>query len=170
MLVAYPRRVKAAGNDVLEDLPSVKWFDRWWFLLTAAMGLGLVLALALQFQVGGPALTGPMELGLFVSIGFALVALPGFLYTLARFWIQMRRGEHITRAERIRHIQAYILAFAAGASAFVGSTVRNPFVAGFAFFVAFGLIAFGFALRPRKRARRRRSERKPKIGSLPERE
>ena len=156
--------------DTRDDLPSLTWFDRWWVLLTISIGLCIALAVALQFRVGAPSLTNAMEAGVFASIAIALVASAGFLYTLARFWIQMQRGESLTRAERSRHFQAYVLAFAAAASALVGSTVRNPFVAAFAYIVAIGLIAFGFTLRPRRRARRRRTQQKPKIGSLPERE
>lgn len=144
-------------DDAATDVPSLEWFDRWTILLIASAGAVMLLAIALQFRVAAPWLTGPAETTIFISVGVILVASVGWAYTGMRFWAQLKRGEHVTRAERRRRVRAYAVAFGAAAFAFVALQFGpQDKIWLWAYVPAGALLAFGFTLRPKKRVRKRK--------------
>jgi hypothetical protein len=145
-------------DEMAMVVPSLEWFDRWSIVLLVIVGADILLALGLQLRLVGPLLTGPAEAMIFISLPVMLVAVVGWADTGMRFWAQLRRGEHVTRAERRRRAWAYVLAL--GAAALVG--VAEVFGAQnklwlWAYVPALGLVALGYTMGPRKRVRTRRS-------------
>jgi len=143
-------------DDIATAVPSLVWFDRWTIVLLVTAGVDILLALGLQFRI--LAFNGPTEAMMFISIPVMLVTVIGWSYTGIRFWAQIRRGEHLTRADRRRRVWAYALALSV--AAFVG--VAAVFGAHnklwlWAYVPAGVLLALAPTLRPRKRVRTRRS-------------
>ena len=139
-------------------VPSMVWFDRWWFLLVGSLVLGSLMAALLAFHFGAPFLTGPLETAVVLSVVAMLVATVGFSYSSIRFWRQMERGRHLTRAERRRRVWAYLLAFGVGgltALAEFGRAHDRRWL--WAYVPVAVLFAIAFAIRPRKRARHPRT-------------
>jgi hypothetical protein len=132
------------------------WFGRWTIALLVTAGIDFLLALGAQLQV--VAFTGLVEAMLVVSISVMLVAVVGWGYTGIRFWARIRRGEHLTRAERRRRVWAYALAVAVAAFVLVAEEfgAQNKLWL-WAYIPAAVLLALAPRLRPRKRVRTRKN-------------
>jgi hypothetical protein len=145
-------------DDIATAVPSLVWFDRWSIVLLVTVGVDILLALGLQFRVVTPLLTGPAEAMIFISFPVMLVAAVGWAYTSMRFWAQLRRGQHVTRAERRRRAWAYVLALGAAALVVVAEVLgaQNKLWL-WAYVPAASLVALGYTMRPRKRVRTRKS-------------
>jgi|GEM_PF-5976720 len=145
-----------ATKDEMAAVPSDVWFGRWTIALLVTAGIDFLLALGAQFQV--VAFTGLVEAMLVVFDPGDVGRGRRLGYTGIRFWARIRRGEHLTRAERRRRVWAYALAVAMAAFVMVAEEfgAQNKLWL-WAYIPAAVLLALAPRLRPRKRVRTRKN-------------